>query len=590
MLSRIEIHDFALIENAVLTPEAGLLIMTGETGAGKSILIDAIDALGGGRVGRDMIRHGQDRATVEAVFLDPAPFLPLETRQSLGFSEDDDLSELILSREIQSSGKSVCRVNGRLVPLNVLRDLSACLIDIHGQHDQQAIFKTDTHLQLLDRYGAEPVTKAALAYQAVLADFQIILRQLAALGQDPAERARMTDMLRYQTEEIAAARIKPDEDEKLAQRRKLVANAEKISLALSEACELLNGDSSSTVLSNLAQIVSRVEPSTALLPELNETGEQLKEALYSLQNVAGDLRTALEAVECDPSELERLDERLDLLYRLKKKYGGTLEAVQAFFAQATEQLEQMADGDEQFEKLQKEKLLIRQQLIDLGGQLSERRRQAAKELEVHITRELVDLGMKDVRFAVSIEPADATHDQFAKTGLDKIEFLISANPGEPLKPLVRIASGGEASRIMLAVKSILSLADQIPVLIFDEIDTGVSGRTAGRVAAKLQQLARGRQVLCITHLAQIAAMADQHLLIEKAAADGKTRTSLHLLDRSGRESELARLLSGGVGDTTARELAAQLLGQADQFRRSETAPDRVFAAIDESPSAGVLSI
>lgn len=571
MLARIEIHDFALIEKAVLTPGSGLLILTGETGAGKSILIDAIDALSGGRVGRDMIRHGQDRATVEAVFQNPGRYLSPELMQELGLSDSidsDEQTDLILSREILTSGKSSCRVNGRLVPLNVLRDLAAGLIDIHGQHDQQAIFKTETHTQLLDRYGAEPVTEAHTGWLQLLQEYQACLRQLAAMGQDPAERARLADMLQYQTREIEAARIKEGEDEKLTQRRKLVANAEKISLALSDACELLNGDSSGTILASLSQVVSRVDPASEMLPELTETAAQIRESLYVLQNAASDLRAGLDSVECDPGELERIDERLDLLFRLKKKYGGTLAAVMQFHQQAKQKLEQLADGEALFEKTQQQKAAIRRRLIDQGNKLSEIRLQAADRLQAHIASELGDLGMKGIHFAVSIEPMDIGHDQFSKNGLDKIEFLISANPGEPLKPLVRIASGGEASRIMLAVKSILAQADQIPVLIFDEIDTGVSGRTAGRVAAKLQQLSRNRQVFCITHLAQIAAMADQHLLIEKIAENGKTRTQLQMLDADGREIELARLLSGGVGDVTARNLASQLLEQAAEFRHS----------------------
>ena len=571
MLARIEIHDFALIEQAVLTPGPGLLILTGETGAGKSILIDAIDALSGGRVGRDMIRHGQDRATVEAVFQNPGSYLSPELMQELGIADSpdsDDQTDLILSREILTTGKSACRVNGRLVPLNVLRDLAAGLIDIHGQHDQQAIFKTETHTQLLDRYGAEPVTEAHAGWLHLLQEYQACLHQLAAMGQDPAERARLADMLQYQTREIETARIKAGEDEKLTQRRKLVANAEKISIALSDACELLNGDSSGTILASLSQVVSRVDPASEMLPELAETATQIRESLYVLQNAASDLRAGLDSVECDPGELERLDERLDLLFRLKKKYGGSIEAVLQFQQQARQKLEQLADGEALFEKTQQQKAAIRLRLIEQGKKLSELRRQAADRLQVHIASELGDLGMKGIRFAVSIEPLDIGQDQFARNGLDKIEFLISANPGEPLKPLVRIASGGEASRIMLAVKSILAQADQIPVLIFDEIDTGVSGRTAGRVAAKLQQLSRNRQVFCITHLAQIAAMADQHLLIEKIAEDGKTRTRLQMLDADGRESELARLLSGGVGDSTARNLASQLLEQAAEFRQS----------------------
>ena len=579
MLSRIEIRDFALIEQATLTPDSGLLILTGETGAGKSILIDAIGALGGGKVGRDVIRHGQSRASVEAVFTDPSEFLPKGLLTELGLTdheEHDELpeDELILSREILAAGKTICRVNGRLVSLSVLRDIASYLIDIHGQHDQQAIFKTETHLSILDRFGAEPVAQAISNWESVLAEYHVCQRKLQALGQDPAERARRIDMLRYQTQDIEAARPKPGEDEKLTLRRKIVANAEKISLALSDACELLNGDSSDSILSSLARVAGKIEPATSLLPDLSDTVAQIRENLYALQNAAGDLRSALENVECDPGELETIDERLDQLYRLKKKYGGSLEAVLKFHQQALIQLEELADGEAQFEKLQKQKMLIRHRLIEVGSQLTSLRRTTADRLELHIAKELGDLGMKGVRFAVNFDPGENGHDQFSRTGLDKIEFLISANPGEPLKPLIRIASGGEASRIMLAIKSILAEADRIPVLIFDEIDTGVSGRTASRVADKLSQLARSRQIFCITHLAQIAAMADQHLLIEKTSDDERTRTRLTELTTEGRLEEIARLLSGGVGDQTARQLAGQLLQQAERFKAENVHGDR----------------
>lgn len=579
MLSRIEIRDFALIEQAILTPETGLLILTGETGAGKSILIDAIGALGGGKVGRDVIRHGQERAAVEAVFTDPQQDLPADLLSELGLAESADPDEtspgeLILSREILASGKTVCRVNGRMVSLSVLRDIASFLIDIHGQHDQQAIFRTETHLSMLDRYGAEPVSAALQGWDAILHEYQACRRQLNALGQDPSERARRVDMLRYQTSEIEAARPRPGEDEKLSQRRKIVANAEKISLALSEACDLLNGDSSDTILQRLALVASRVDPATAMIPELSDTTAQIRESLYTLQNAAGDLRSALENVESDPGELERIDERLDQLFKLKKKYGGSLEAVLQFHQQARRQLDELADGEALFDRLQKQKTMIRQRLLEAGNLLSGLRRSAADRLEQQITRELGDLGMKGVRFAVSIEPMDDSQDSFSRNGLDKIEFLISANPGEPVKPLTRIASGGEASRIMLAIKSVLADADRIPVLIFDEIDAGVSGRTASRVAIKLSQLAKNRQIFCITHLAQIAAMADQHLLIEKTSDDEKTRTRLTELDAQGRLEELARLLSGGVGDQTARLLADQLLQQAASIKSGDVPAGR----------------
>ncbi|HBP38096.1 MAG TPA: DNA repair protein RecN [Clostridiales bacterium] len=585
MLSRIEIQDFALIQKAVFSPGPGLLILTGETGAGKSILIDAISVLGGGRINRDVIRHGQDKASVTAVFQQADRYLPPELLSQLGFTdaqsgEDEDL---ILSREILSSGKSICRVNGRLVSLSVLKDLSSCLIDIHGQHDQQAIFQTGTHLQLLDRYGAQSVEKPLQHYWAALREYQQCLQQMGELGQDPGERARQMDMLNYQVQEIDSARVRIGEDEQLALRRRVVANAGKIRAALEESYELLDGDSEETILAGLSQVLNRIDGAARSLPELSEPRDLLQETLYTLQNISGDLRKAQESVDCDPGELERIDERQDQLFKLKKKYGGSLRDVLDFGQKAKARLEQLVDGEARYAQLQAEQKAIRQSLLDLGQLLTAARRTAAAKLEQQITRELAGLGMKSVRFAVDFQATDSSSQHFPSSGLDQVEFLISANPGEPLKPLVRIASGGEASRIMLAVKSILAQADKIPVLIFDEIDTGVSGRTAGRVAEKLVQLSRGRQIFCITHLAQIAAMADAHYLIEKSAEGDQTRTRLRELGASDRELELARLLSGGVGDETARCLAEQLLQQAVQIKDSP-AP----AAADDAAAAESL--
>jgi DNA repair protein RecN (Recombination protein N) len=574
MLSRIEIHDFALIEKATLTPGPGLLILTGETGAGKSILIDAISALGGERVSRDMIRYGQPKASIEAVFEDAVAFLPAELSEQLGLEKGDE--ELILSREINVSGKSICRVNGRLVSLALLQELAGWLIDIHGQHDQQSIFKTALHLQLLDRFGGRAVAGPLAAYQSIYQQYQACLRELDDLGRDPAQRARLRDMLQYQVREIEDAGIKPLEDELLTERRRVAANAGKIIEALAEAGELLDGDSEDSILARLGQVVKDLEQAGRHLNQMAVTSGQVREVLYLLQGAAGDIIKAVDAVEADPGELEQIDERLDKLFRIKQKYGGTLTAVLEFGREARLRLEQMEHGDARYEHLLRERDQLQAQLIEQGSQLSEARRQAAAGLERQITGELGSLNMKGVLFVVQFQPAGGSG-SFERTGMDKVEFLLSANAGEPPRPLVRIASGGEASRIMLAIKSILASADRVPVLIFDEIDSGVSGRTAGRVAEKLQQLSRGRQVFCITHLAQIAAMADQHLLIEKTVNDGMTRTQLHLLDEESRKSELARLLSGGVGHAAAQDLAATLIAESMRFRQADvplgTAPE-----------------
>ncbi len=608
MLTQVEIHDFALIEQAVLEPGAGLFIISGETGAGKSILIDAIGALTGERVSRDVIRQGQSRARIEAVFSQPRTSLPLDWQVQLGLAEAEDVQavagpaaaarqatgpgqevtareagqaadtalvspvtqagpaaapddDLIVSREILASGKSNCRINGRLVPLAVLRQTVQYLIDIHGQNDQQSIFSPATHIQLLDRFAGDGLQAPLAAYQQAVVQWSNLQQQLHRLGQDPAERARQLDLLDYQIREISGAAIRPGEEEQLTARRRLLANREKIREALSDAYEQLSGSGDTAINARLARLHARLDFAARQSETLAGQRQLIESSLEQLQSAAAGLLDFLEDDGSDPGELVRLDERLDLFYRLKKKYGGDLASVQAYLSRATARREELADGEARFERLQKQQEKIARQISAQADTLSDLRQAAASRLQSQIMVELADLGMKGVRFAVKMEKTPLETGPYPRSGLDRVEFMISPNPGEPLKPLARIASGGEASRVLLAIKTILADVDAIPVLIFDEIDTGVSGRTAGRVAAKLKQIARRHQVLCITHMAQIAALADQHLLIEKQTDGEKTRTLLRSLDQEGRIRELARLLSGGIGDEAARQLAEQLLTQ-----------------------------
>ncbi len=570
MLVRVEITDFALIDHTVLEADAGLLMMTGETGAGKSILIDAISALCGSRMRRDMIRHGCERAVIEAMFEQADQWLPERLWSEIHPENDHAADEeeagcLILSREFQASGRSICRINGRLVPLNLLRDCTSYLIDIHGQHDQQAIFRTETHIQLLDRFAGEPVSFSLGRYQRVLQAWRETRRQLKDLGADPSERARMLDMLQYQTKEIEAARIQTGEDETLTARRRLLAHAEKIQQALILAYDRLNGDDDYAVMTSLGIVNENIASAAVHTRDLDETAEQIDQAMILLQTAAEELREWTERSELDPAELIMVDERLDLLYRLKNKYGGSIESVLDFYEKASDQLDHLADGEAEYERLTVRLRQLEEKLVERAAELSQARRQAAAELEKRLMAELKDLGMPAVRFAVQISD-QARASRFQANGFDLVEFSLSANPGEPLKPLTQIASGGEASRMMLAIKVILAEADQIPVLIFDEIDAGVSGHTADRVAEKLLHISRHRQVFCITHLAQLAAMADRHLLIEKRTRNDRTSSHLTRLSPEQRREELGRLLSGGVGQQQAITLAGQLLEQAETLR------------------------
>jgi DNA repair protein RecN (Recombination protein N) len=574
MLVRLEIKDFALIDRIEIMPSAGLNVLTGETGAGKSIVIDAISAIAGERTSKDMIRSGSETATIEAVFRNVSGRVPQDFLDSTGIRLDPG-EDLLVGREISISGRNLCRINGRLVPLSILKEMLSYLVDIHGQNDNQAIFRTETHLSLLDRYIGEPLVLAMASFGDELERLHVFRKRMEFLGADPAERERTLDLLRYQVDEITRSAIQPEEDERLAARRKVVANSGRIIESLESVYELLEGDGETSVSVLLASAVSRIEAAARSVPKAEEYRQSLEDGRFSVENAAAGIRRLLDGIEIQPGELEEIDERLDVLFRLKKKYGGTLKAVFNFLESASGRLFELEDGEEEYGRLEKEAVLQSRLLMEKAAVLTKLRTEASFAISERIGIELETLGMKGVHFAVRItgtpEGRDAIENlsefpRFSRSGLDQVEFLISPNPGEPLKPLARIASGGEAARIMLAIKSILADADRIPVLIFDEVDTGISGRTAGSVGEKLLRIAGAHQVLCVTHMAQIAAMADHQILIEKSTDGLRTWTSLRALDRNERRTELARLLSGGTGESEALDLAEKLLTHADSVR------------------------
>ena len=571
MLYHIDIRNFALIEKLSMDPGQGLLILTGETGAGKSILIDAIGSLSGSRVSKDLIRHGCDSALVEALFRVDKARIPDDILELFYQSEDDDGSgevDIVLSREIQINGRSFCRINGRMTTLSNIKMLSSCLFDIHGQHDQQAIFQESTHLQFLDRFAGQAVQAGKDRYLEQLIRYKACQKALKELGNNPAERARAIDVLTYQIKEIEAADIKPGEETTLTERQRLLAHAEKIQEALSESYERLSGDDAGSILYEIGSVLSSLASISRHARQIDEIAASITDALDTLQTASAEIRACSDSLDIEPAELDQINNRLDLIYRLKKKYGGSLEAVLVFLNQARQQLDRLTGGEARYEALMREKEKLKTILVEAAHDLSVERQNAARRLEGLIATQLADLGMKTVRFAVQMALRSESSEHFDEQGLDRIVFELSANLGEPLKPLAQIASGGEASRIMLAIKTILADADPIPVLIFDEIDTGISGETAGQVGQKLIQLSKNRQVLCITHMAQIASMADEHWLIEKTTQSGRTKTIVQHLTDEQRSAELARLLSGGVGDRTARTLAGQLCEQAEQFKQS----------------------
>lgn len=565
MLIHLQVHEFALIEQIDFEPDQGLTVITGETGAGKSILIDAILSLLGARMSKDMIRSGQPSCRIDALFqIDPTILQP-ELREAVSLLTDEP-SELLLSREYNTNGRSIFRANDRIVTASTARGISAALFDIHGQHDNQLIFEPATHIGLLDRFAGLPVVTARNAWQRVLSTWNQCSEKLTELGADPAARARMIDTLQFQSAEIEAANVKLQEDDQLQEQRRIRQNQEKIVKALSECTAFLSGEEESGAIRNLGDAVSRIEYIGRYSEKIGRLRQPLVDAIELTQTVAAELADSLQRIDLDPHALDRIDERLDVLYRLKTKYGGSLDQVLAYHKKAVARLETLRDGEKQALILHKELERIRSQLLEAGLFLHEARKNAALDLADRICRELSDLDMKSVHFSVRFEDPEL-HAPYRQDGLDRLEFLLSPNPGEQERPLARIASGGEAARIMLAIKAILARADRTPILIFDEIDTGVSGRTALRVAEKMSELALGRQVFCITHLPQIASMADHHFLIEKTVDNEKTRTQLHRLDASGRQHEIARLLSGGAGAGQALSLAGEMIRSAEAFRQ-----------------------
>ncbi|MDN5315544.1 MAG: repair protein RecN [Clostridiales bacterium] len=558
MLTRIVIKDFALIEMTEFEPESGLVIISGETGAGKSILIDAIGALLGNRLSREMIRHDQEKASVEAQFLEADKYLPDELVNELDLDEN---GELILSREINNQGRGLCRINGRMVNQSYLKQVVGYLIDIHGQNDQQTIFRQETHLKLLDRYGGTSIDLGKSEWNKQRQVCLDIKEQLDMLGRDPEERARQIDLLAYQIDELERAALKPNEEEKLIKRQKLLSSLERIQENLSGALDLISADEDDGIPALLAQSCAYLEfPARHLEPARN-ISRDLAAMIDQIAVYASDLRDLQERYRSQPDELEKVQYRLDLISKLKRKYGKTVDDVILYLEMARAKYQALQDGEKKFGSLRD---LLEKELSNLNlaaEKLMAKRADISSKLELEIARQLQDLGMKEVKFKVDLTVTKATEENLNRTDCCQAAFMISPNAGEPLKPLVKIASGGEASRVLLAIKTILADADSLPVLIFDEIDTGVSGHTASMVARKLKQISCGRQIMCITHMAQIAAKADQHLLIEKTSDGIHTSTDLIVLDHEARLKELARLLSGGIADHQARELAEKLMIQ-----------------------------
>ena len=560
MLEMLHIENIAIIERSEIAFTRGFNALTGETGAGKSIVIDSMSAVLGQRTSRDLIRTGADKAFVSAWF----SHVPASLCEDLGITPDED-GNLLLQREIHADGKNVCRVGSRPVTVSQLRQLGSRLVNIHGQHDGQQLLDEEQHLTYLDRYGK--TTNAFSVYTDKYNALTEIRRQMTALQMDEAEKARRMDTLQYQIAELERAKLKEGEEEVLESRRNLLRNGEKFISAVSGCDYCLSGsDDSDGVLA----LLRRAQEAISTVRNLDETFaalyERLQEAYSEVYDIADTVSDQRANFDFSPNELDEVEGRLDLLYRLKKKYGATVEDMLAYLDKCRTELDQICYAGDTLERLKKEEAKAEKAVMEAARALSEERKTAATALETLVLEELRQLDMAKIRFCV--EFTDHAPDA---TGMDGVRFLMSANVGEELKPISKIASGGELARIMLALKNVLSEQDMVATLVFDEVDTGVSGRAAQKVAEKMARIAGSKQVLCVTHLPQLAAMADTHFSVEKGEREGRTYTNVEELPRQRRREELARLTGGAHVSDTMLQGAEELLLQAETFKKNLSA-------------------
>ena len=554
MLSSLQIENVAVIQKAEVHFKPGLNVLTGETGAGKSILIDSINAILGNRTSKDLVRTGASKAVIRAAF-EQVPDAVLNSLEKAGYERSD---ALMLSREITAEGKSTCRINGMPATASVLRELCGGLININGQHDSVGLLNPARHLGILDDYAQNDAEFQE--YYVLYRELVRIKRELDAMITDEAEKQRKIDLLSYQVQEIEDAGLTAGEEQALESRRKILANASAIRDKIAQSYALLSGDDeSSGAVDLLGEASHAIDTAAQLDDALAAASSQLLDLYYNAKDVAADLIGRLDSYDTNDAELDEIEQRLDLIYKLKRKYGDTVEDVIAFGQNAREELERIQSSQERHDHLQAEKRRLYALAREKAEALTQTRLHAFEALNKRISGTLDFLNMPGVRMTLQ-----HTRGPLASHGQDSIEFYISTNPGEAPKPLAKIASGGELSRITLAIKNAMADKDAVPTVIYDEIDSGVSGKAAGRIGEVLRQSAEGHQILCITHTAQIAALADCHLLIQKNVANDRTYTEIHPLDEEGRVEALARLISGDHVTDISRANAREMLGLGAQ--------------------------
>ncbi|MBO5248309.1 MAG: DNA repair protein RecN [Clostridia bacterium] len=548
MLERLHIENIAVIESADIDLSSGFTVLTGETGAGKSVLIHSLNLILGERVNRDIVRSGCEKATVSGLFTGLSEESTAMLREQ-GFVCD---GEVLIQRDLTSEGKSSVRINGRPATVSMLRDFAGRLVNIHGQHDNRALLDPATHVRYLDSFARNE--EARTCYERIFSELKQVLRRISEISTDDQARMQKIDLLSYQVNEIDSAHLKCGEEESLEQRRTVLCNGEKIESSLSAAYRLCSEENNAR--DKLGQACFELESISSFSPRLGELSDRLISLSDQLDDLASDLRECMEEHSFDPAELNEAEERLDLIYRLKRKYGSTVQEILDYRDNAAAELDSINVSEERLNELNLEKGRLYRLLKDAAEALTATRKKAGETLEKNLTEQLAFLDMPNTGFSVTVDPAGT----FTPKGADTVEFLLSANLGEDLRPLSKIASGGELSRIMLSMKTCLSLDEDAETLIFDEIDTGVSGKAAEKIAMKLKEISNGKQVVVVTHLAQIAAYADHHYLIAKSTSDNRTYTTVSPLDRAGRIGELARII-GGISPTQATIAAAEDLLQ-----------------------------
>ncbi|NLM62129.1 MAG: DNA repair protein RecN [Clostridiales bacterium] len=566
MLTLLHIENIAVVERADLEPGPGLNVLTGETGAGKSIIIDAIGAIAGERTSKDLIRTGEKSATVNALFCGLSPSV-LSWLDENGYAPDED-GNLLISRQITSDGRSICRINGVPVTVSQLKTLGSLLLNIHGQHDNQSLLDESTHLSYLDSFAGHH--ELIDGYRAKYKELKEIEKAIESIAIDEEEKSRRIDELRYRIGEIEAADLQVDEEERLEARRTILRNSERMTAAIEECFRSLYGDEDSEGACGLLNIAeSAISLIASMDPQLEAIREKLSDIRYVAEDIASEVRDLRDEYIYSPEEMERVESRLALIHQLKRKYGNSIEQILKRLKKDKEELDKIEFSDEELEKLKKRYSAAYNEVIAAGEKLSRSRTEKAEELSEKIMNCLSRLDMPKVRFKVDIVRKDAPdHD-----GLDTVKFILSANPGEELRAISKIASGGELSRIMLAMKNVLVRNDDIQTLIFDEVDTGVSGRAAQRVAEMLAEVSKEKQVLCVTHLSQIAAMADNHFNIEKKERGGRVYTSVALLDEESAAREIARIISGAnITDATMKS-AHEMICDAKEYKNKVRSED-----------------